>query len=58
MRLAKFRSSVKCSSANAVPHVATAHGTPAWKQPITSVYPSQTTTSPWAMIPFLAQFSA
>ena len=34
---AKFLSRVKCSSASAVPHVATARGTPAWKKPITSV---------------------
>ena len=44
--VAKFRSSLKCSSARAVPQVATARATPAPKKPMTSVYPSHTTTSP------------
>ena len=58
MRVAKFLSSLTCSSARAVPQVATARGTPASKNPMTSVYPSQTTTSPEAMTSCFAQLRA
>ena len=45
------------SSASAVPQVATELGTPASVKPMTSVYPSQITTSSRAPISALAQFS-
>ena len=55
MRRAKLRMTRKWSSASAVPHVATARGTPPRKNPMTSVYPSQTTTSPDVMSSDFAQ---
>ena len=56
--MAKLRSSFTCSSARAVPQVATARSTPASNNPMTSVYPSHTTTSPDSMMSCLAQLSA